>query len=202
VFFLNCQRQWHRPLALPFPKERVRFQQWGWPDWGTVGPSPPRWLVKGGPGEARHILAMRGLRKQAEVTSSRSLYNCRYRSRASGAAWERARRHIGFDSGHRVLHLWRHMLWRLRAFPDFVEPCLPSPVERPPAGSDWIHEIKHDGFRLLARRGASGVRLFTRSGHNLLLTSVTARALNYRSHSHGSSYRGLGVWVTTLRRCD
>ena len=38
------------------------------------------------------------------------------------------------------------MLWRLRSFPDFVEPCLPSPVERPPAGSNWIHEIKHDGF--------------------------------------------------------
>jgi bifunctional non-homologous end joining protein LigD len=58
------------------------------------------------------------------------------------------------------------MLWRLRAFPDFCEPCLPSPVERPPAGRDWVHEIKHDGFRLLARRGAAGVRLFTRNGHD------------------------------------
>lgn len=43
------------------------------------------------------------------------------------------------------------MLWRLRAFPDFCDPCLPSPVER---RSDWVHEIKHDGFRLLARRGS------------------------------------------------
>ena len=58
------------------------------------------------------------------------------------------------------------MLWRLRAFPDFCEPCLPSAVEQPPAGSDWVHEIKHDGFRLLARRGAAGVRLFTRNGHD------------------------------------
>jgi len=58
------------------------------------------------------------------------------------------------------------MLWRLRAFPDFCEPCLPSPVERPPAGSDWVYEIKHDGFRLLARRGAAGVRLFIRNGHD------------------------------------
>jgi bifunctional non-homologous end joining protein LigD len=58
------------------------------------------------------------------------------------------------------------MLWRLRSFPDFVEPCLPSPVERPPAGPDWIHEIKHDGFRLIARRGAERVRLFTRNGHD------------------------------------
>jgi bifunctional non-homologous end joining protein LigD len=58
------------------------------------------------------------------------------------------------------------MLWRLRSFPDFCEPCLPSQVERPPTGRDWIHEIKHDGFRLLARRGAERVRLFTRKGHD------------------------------------
>jgi len=58
------------------------------------------------------------------------------------------------------------MLWRLRSFPDFCEPCLPSQVERPATGRDWIHEIKHDGFRLLARRGAERVRLFTRKGHD------------------------------------
>jgi bifunctional non-homologous end joining protein LigD len=46
----------------------------------------------------------------------------------------------------------------------FIEPCLPSPAPKPPAGSGWIHEIKHDGFRLLARRDAAGVRLFTRRG--------------------------------------
>jgi hypothetical protein len=32
------------------------------------------------------------------------------------------------------------MLWRLPAFPDFCESCLPSPIERPPTGSDWIRE--------------------------------------------------------------
>jgi ATP-dependent DNA ligase len=58
------------------------------------------------------------------------------------------------------------MLCRLRSFPDFVEPCLPSPRDRPPAGPDWIHEIKHNGFRLLARRGAERVRLFTHNGHD------------------------------------
>ena len=31
-------------------------------------------------------------------------------------------------------------------FPDFVEACLPSQVTKPPAGPDWIHEIKHDGL--------------------------------------------------------
>jgi bifunctional non-homologous end joining protein LigD len=48
----------------------------------------------------------------------------------------------------------------------FIEPCLPSRAERPPAGPDWIHEIKHDGFRLMARRDGAGVRLFTRKGND------------------------------------
>ena len=33
----------------------------------------------------------------------------------------------------------------------FIEPCLPSTAERPPSGPDWVHEIKHDGYRLMAR---------------------------------------------------
>ena len=48
----------------------------------------------------------------------------------------------------------------------FIEPCLPSPAERPPSGSDWVHEIKHDGYRLMARRDPVGVRLLTRNGHD------------------------------------
>ena len=48
----------------------------------------------------------------------------------------------------------------------FVEPCLPSPTEKPPSGDDWIHEIKHDGFRFLAWRDGYRVRLFTRRGYD------------------------------------
>jgi hypothetical protein len=44
-----------------------------------------------------------------------------------------------------------------------IQPCLPKPAKEPPAGSEWIHEIKHDGFRILARRNATGVWLYTRS---------------------------------------
>ena len=46
----------------------------------------------------------------------------------------------------------------------FIEPCLPSPADRPPSGSNWIHEIKHDGYRLMARRDPIGIRLITRRG--------------------------------------
>ena len=34
----------------------------------------------------------------------------------------------------------------------FIEPCLPSLADRPPSGTNWIHEIKHEGYRLMARR--------------------------------------------------
>ena len=47
-----------------------------------------------------------------------------------------------------------------------LEPCLPRPAKEPPAGPGWIHEIKHDGFRIIARRDERGVRLFTRNGYN------------------------------------
>jgi bifunctional non-homologous end joining protein LigD len=45
-----------------------------------------------------------------------------------------------------------------------IEPCLPSPAKAPPSGPGWLHEIKHDGFRILARKDAAGVRLITRAG--------------------------------------
>jgi ATP-dependent DNA ligase len=48
--------------------------------------------------------------------------------------------------------------------PGFIEPCLPSPAERPPSGGEWIHEIKHDGYRMMVRRDVSGIRLLTRNG--------------------------------------
>ena len=47
-----------------------------------------------------------------------------------------------------------------------IEPCLPTPAKAPPSGPGWIHEIKHDGFRILARRDSAGVRLITRNGND------------------------------------
>ena len=47
-----------------------------------------------------------------------------------------------------------------------IEPCLPSPAKAPPSGPGWLHEIKHDGFRILARRDIAGVQLITRAGND------------------------------------
>ena len=67
----------------------------------------------------------------------------------------------------------------------FIEPCLPSPADRPPSGPGWIHEIKHDGFRMMVRRDAAGVRLLTRNGHDWSTRYPqifgAARALRVRS---------------------
>ena len=62
--------------------------------------------------------------------------------------------------------LIERMRKRLAAESKFIEPCLPSPADRPPSGSNWIHEIKHDGYRLMARRDPVGIRLITRRGND------------------------------------
>jgi bifunctional non-homologous end joining protein LigD len=65
------------------------------------------------------------------------------------------------------------------------EPCLPRPAKQPPAGPGWIHEIKHDGFRIIAYRSGGRVQLMTRAENNFasrfpLITAAIA-ALPVRS---------------------
>jgi bifunctional non-homologous end joining protein LigD len=52
-----------------------------------------------------------------------------------------------------------------QSLPNF-DPCLPRPALAPPAGPGWIHEIKHDGFRILAHWRGHRVRLLTRNGND------------------------------------
>ena len=37
----------------------------------------------------------------------------------------------------------------------------------PPSGPLWLHEIKHDGFRVIARKDGQRVRLYSRPGNDL-----------------------------------
>jgi hypothetical protein len=75
--------------------------------------------------------------------------------------------------------------------------CLPRPAKRPPAGPGWIHEIKHDGFRILAERRSRSLACESCHARVVLVrpsfpTSLSARNLV----ESGSSCRG------GLRRFD
>ena len=67
----------------------------------------------------------------------------------------------------------------------FVPPCIPTRAVKPPAGPGWVHEIKHDGYRLQVRRVGDQVRLFTRRGYDWSgrypSIAVTATLLRARS---------------------
>ena len=49
----------------------------------------------------------------------------------------------------------------------FIAPCLPTNAPQPPSGSMWLHEIKHDGFRVIARKDSTRVKLYSRPGNDL-----------------------------------
>ncbi len=55
---------------------------------------------------------------------------------------------------------------RTEPLPIMFEPCIPATSDRLPSGPGWVHEIKHDGFRLMVYLNITGVRLVTRNGHD------------------------------------
>jgi bifunctional non-homologous end joining protein LigD len=58
----------------------------------------------------------------------------------------------------------RWSISRVIAAPGFIEPCLPTVATRPPNGPLWLHEIKHDGYRLMVKKHGDAVRIYTRRG--------------------------------------
>jgi bifunctional non-homologous end joining protein LigD len=48
----------------------------------------------------------------------------------------------------------------------FVRPAQPTLVGKPPAGPDWLHEVKHDGYRLVALKDGARAKLWSRRGTN------------------------------------
>jgi len=54
---------------------------------------------------------------------------------------------------------------RAAELPQFVTPQLATLVTKPPKTGDWIYEVKHDGYRMLARV-ADEAQVFSRSGRD------------------------------------
>jgi bifunctional non-homologous end joining protein LigD len=50
--------------------------------------------------------------------------------------------------------------------PAFVEPQLATLVDEPPAGREWLHEIKYDGYRAVTAIAGDNVAIYTRNGLN------------------------------------
>src|SRR5215813_13865954 len=59
------------------------------------------------------------------------------------------------------------IMLRMRTLPaGFIAPCLPTKTDKLPSGGQWLHEIKHDGFRVIARKDGERVRLYSRPGND------------------------------------
>jgi bifunctional non-homologous end joining protein LigD len=60
----------------------------------------------------------------------------------------------------------------------FVVPAQPVKASKRPVGADWVHEIKHDGYRIIVRRDGPTVRLYSRNAYDWTarLASIAAAA--------------------------
>ena len=67
----------------------------------------------------------------------------------------------------------------------FIIPARPVVRSRPPFGPDWVHEIKHDGYRMIVRREGSAVRVYSRNAYDwtLRLAAIAAAAQQIKAKS-------------------
>jgi hypothetical protein len=69
--------------------------------------------------------------------------------------------------------------------PTWIKPQLTRLVDEAPAGSDWLHEIKYDGYRMHARIDGDKIQLLTRAGldwsHRYKRTIEALRSLMVKS---------------------
>src|SRR5215211_9235065 len=73
-----------------------------------------------------------------------------------------------------------------RSPPGFIRPALPVLATKVPAGDGWPHELKHDGFRIVAHKDGDEVRLWSRNGRNWVGRDGRSPPLYGQSRSRGS----------------
>src|SRR5262249_35706302 len=75
---------------------------------------------------------------------------------------------------------------KIKRFPaGFVVPAQPVVASRPPTRPDWVHEIKHDGYRLIVWRDGSIARLYSRNTIDLTarLSAIAVAAQRIKAES-------------------
>jgi bifunctional non-homologous end joining protein LigD len=92
------------------------------------------------------------------------------------------------------------MLWRKSKQrplpPGFVAPCIPTVAAKIPAGPLWVHEVKQDGYRMMARRDAGGARLLTRKGFDWTERYPRIAAAIERLPVKSATIDGEAVWLS------
>ena len=58
--------------------------------------------------------------------------------------------------------------------------CLPTRGQKVPAGPDWIHEVKYDGYRMRLERDGERVRLFIRKRTDASHAGMSKSTAQYR----------------------
>jgi bifunctional non-homologous end joining protein LigD len=87
--------------------------------------------------------------------------------------------------------------------PGFVPPCLRTKASQRPTGNAWLHEIKHDGFRVIARKDGDRVRLYSRPGNDLTyrFSLIVEALVRLRARAPASTARRC-VATTTAGRAS
>jgi hypothetical protein len=83
---------------------------------------------------------------------------------------------------------------RIKRLPaGFVVPAQPVKAPTRPVGTDWVHEIKLDGYRLIVRRDGPIVRLYSRNAYDR--TADWRRSRAARRYCDRWRLPGLGTGV-------
>jgi hypothetical protein len=106
--------------------------------------------------------------------------------------------------------MWGLTHWDMKIKPllvGFVVPAQPVRASKPPSGPDWVHEIKHDGYRLNVRRDGPTVRLYTRNANDwtvrLPAIATAAQTIEPPNESGQNSHNArLAGWVARLEEGD
>ena len=74
--------------------------------------------------------------------------------------------------------------------PSFIEPALATSAPKVPSGSRWVHEVKHDGYRLQLHIVNGGIKFFTRRGHDWTKRFPDLQAAAWNLQTHGAIIDG------------